>query len=134
MSSAGGRAIPPSRWPASRRRISTTEPPVVSEIRYGVQLTNALLEQGLVSEARPVFERLREEALGQRKTRRAALAARPDCALLELRHADVLADPLAAAGEINTFLALDIDIEAMATVVDSELCHHPAPYGQISCP
>jgi hypothetical protein len=49
------------------------------------------------------------------------LRARPEMDLLTLRHADVLADPAAAAEAIDAFLGGGLDRHAMAEAVDSTL-------------
>jgi hypothetical protein len=47
-------------------------------------------------------------------------------ASLDLRYHDLLAAPRAAAGQIQTFLGLDLNLDAMAAVVAPDLCHHKA--------
>ena len=55
-------------------------------------------------------------------------ARRDGLELLEVWHGDVLRNPGKVAGEVERFLGLQLDVEAMASVVDGGL-HHNRAFG-----
>ncbi len=57
------------------------------------------------------------------------LRRQPHFEWIEVRYSDVLADPLAQARRIRDFLALDLDVDKMATVVDPDLYRNRAQSG-----
>ncbi len=103
------------------------------DLAYRLVLVRRDLHEVVASQQRMLARRAAEDAAGPPPERLVALydaelrelerwlRARPAFARLDLGHAELLADPLAAARRLEAFLGAGLDVAAMARVVEPGL-------------
>ena len=96
------------------------------DIREVVKSQATMLARSAKAGAQLSPERLQSIYEAQLATVHAWLEARPNFAVLRVRHADLLRDPVTAAASMNAFLGGGLDERAMASAVDASLYRNRA--------
>ena len=86
-----------------------------------------MLERNNRAGAKIAPERLKATFEKQLTRIRAWIDHQPHADVLYVRHRDVIDDPYQAADQVKSFLGEDLDVNAMAKVVDPDMHHHRSP-------